>query len=120
MNWSIVLQQIHLWEQSTINAVSQNLFYEWENKKFQHDQKTFKYLEEIMQCFEINKFYVRLSNCKIFLHMINEKKLLWLRLTIFITFLVFILAILIIFIFVTQNLTIKIKTTIDNNYVTQN
>ena len=39
MNWSIVLQQIHLWEQSTTNAVSQNLFYEWENKKFQHGQK---------------------------------------------------------------------------------
>ena len=72
-----------------------------------------------MQCFEINKFYVKLLNCKIFLHMINEKKLLWLGLTIFITFLAFILAILIIFIFVTQNLTIKIKTTIDNNYVTQ-
>ena len=38
--------------------------------------KTFKYPEEIMQCFEINKFYVKLLNCKIFLHMINEKKLL--------------------------------------------
>ena len=54
---------------------NQNVFYEWENKKFRRSQKTFNSPEEIMKCSEINKVYVKLSNCKKNLKMINEKKL---------------------------------------------
>lgn len=54
---------------------NQNVFYEWENNKFQNDQKTFKSPEEIMKCSEINKFYLKLSNRKNILQMIHEKKL---------------------------------------------
>ena len=65
---------------------NQNAFYELKNKKFQHGQKAFNSAEEIMKCSEINKVYVKLSNCKNFLQMINGKKLFWLSFTIFINF----------------------------------
>ena len=54
---------------------NQNVFYEWENKKFRHGQKTSNSPEEIMKFSEINKVYVKLLNCKKILQMINEKKL---------------------------------------------
>ena len=84
---------------------NQNVFYEWENKKFRHGQKTFSSPKEIMKCSEINKGYEKLINCINILQMINEKKLFLLSFTVFITFLVSILNTFIIFIFVTQNLT---------------
>ena len=39
---------------------NQNVFDEWENKKFWHGQKIFNSPEEIIKCSEINKVYVKL------------------------------------------------------------
>ena len=43
---------------------NQNVFYEWENKKFRHGQNIFNSPEEIMKFSEVNKVYVKLANCK--------------------------------------------------------
>ena len=49
-----------------------NVFNEWENKRFQHEIKTFKSPEDTMKCSEINKVCVKLSNWKKLLQMISK------------------------------------------------